>query len=75
MEDANGGEAGENESQHGGEEARREETKGAEEEEVRWEANLKWKIVGCTANGGRRKRGRRKVFFKKIYYLLFLNEG
>ncbi|KAL5137045.1 Vinorine synthase [Glycine soja] len=46
MEDANGGEAGENESQHGGEEARREETKGAEEEDARREANLKWKISG-----------------------------
>jgi len=70
MEDANGGEVGENESQHGGEEAKRKETKGMEE------ANLECK---CWVHVQRRKkkagRGRRKGFFKKIYYLLFLNEG
>jgi len=65
MEDANGGEAGENESQHGGEEARREETKGAEEEDARRKANLKWKIVGCTGNKGRRKQAaeEERLFF------------
>ena len=79
-EEPNGGEAGDNESQHGGEEARREETNGAEEEEAKREANLKWKIAGCTGNGGKQRKKKvgaeekERLFFKYIIFY-FLNEG
>ena len=73
----NGGEAGENESQHGGEEAIWEETNGAEEEEARREANLKWKIAGCTGNGGKRRKKKagteekERLFLKNILSSVF----
>ena len=39
--------------------------KGAEEEDARRKANLKWKIVGCTGNKGRRKQAaeEERLFF------------